>query len=150
MTTLNMDLAITETAFGKMANAVKIWADCQENNRTAMRDCLYEGNNWLGASAKNFYDTYNEVDSQINSQLQQYALLTQALYNEMIEWYICSQRLNGVFTGGPVKIGPLTLNLPPIPPEGGQIKIGGITVDVPPSPSPTGSVTIDGATVDIP
>ena len=150
MTTLNMDLAIAETAFGKMASAVKKWADCQEENRKLMRDSLYEGKNWMGASAKNFYDTYNEVDSQINAQLQEYAKLTEALYNEMIEWYVCSQRLSGVYTGGPVKIGPITVNMPPIPPQGGQIKIGGVTVDVPPSPNPKGPVTFDGTKLDNP
>jgi hypothetical protein len=150
MTTLNMDLAIAETAYGRMASAVKKWAECQGENRKLMRDYLYEDQKWLGASAKNFYDTYIEVDSQINAQLFEYAKLTEALYNEMIEWYICSQRLSGVYSGGPIKIGPITVNLPPIPPEGGQVKIGGITLDVPPIPDPKGQVTIDGTTVDIP
>jgi hypothetical protein len=111
MTTLNMDLAIAETAYGKLKHAVDKWVEYQKENRTLMRDSLYEAQTWMGASAKNFYDTYNEVDSQVNAQLQEYAKLTGYLNNEMLQWM---NKADHLFTGG-VNIGPVLFEVPTDP-----------------------------------
>jgi uncharacterized protein YukE len=115
MTTLNMDLAITETAYGKMASALNKWAECQKQNRQLMRDSLYEAQTWMGSSAKKFYDTYNKVDSQINAQLQEYAKLTSDLNNEMLQW---KNRADHLWTKGDpltINIGPGSLEIPTNP-----------------------------------
>jgi hypothetical protein len=111
MTTLNIDLAIAETAYGKMANFVNNWIKYQENNRTLMRDSLYEAHTWMGASAKNFYDTYNGIDSQINAQLKEFAALTVVFGNEMLQW---RNKADHLFTGG-VNIGPVLIEVPTNP-----------------------------------
>jgi hypothetical protein len=133
MTTLNIDLAIAETAYGKMANFIKKWAEFQKLNRTYMRDSLYEAENWMGASAKNFYDTYNEVDSQINAQLQEYAKLTAGFYNEMLEWIKKAEHLSSASGPRVTKFGPFTIETPPPPQPLGQVTVGGVTVDIPPN-----------------
>jgi len=115
-----------------------------------MRESLYVTNNWLGASAKNFFDTYNKTDSKVNAQLQEYAKLTEALYNELIEWATRSSHLSSDATDGKVILGPSSFDPSPSTKPAGQVTIDGDTLSVPSNNKPAGQVTIDGTKIEMP
>ena len=111
MTTLNMDLAITETAYGKLKHAVDNVARIAEgeppiNERTAFTRHRLE---WV-PPRKIFTIRTTRSIRTINVQLQEYAKLTGVLYNEMLQWM---NKADHLFTGG-VNIGPVLIEVPDV------------------------------------
>ena len=86
MTTLSLDLDIAQQVLDQMAIAYNDFIKCQNDQQTLLITDLYESGNWLGKSAKDFYDNYRELDAGVHKQLEEYKLLIVALKMEFDTW----------------------------------------------------------------
>jgi hypothetical protein len=86
MTTLNMDLETAQQVIDLMTTAYTDFQDHQKQWRTLLITDLYEAQDWLGKSAKNFYDNYRDVDHQVFLQLEEYGKAINGLVEERKSW----------------------------------------------------------------
>jgi hypothetical protein len=86
MTTLHLDLEAAQHAIDAMLEAYKDIQALQKENRRMLVTDLYEASTWLGKSAKDFYDTYRDLDYQCYLQMEEYGKLITALVQEVKTW----------------------------------------------------------------
>lgn len=94
MTTLNLNEEIAQDVIDKMMIAYTDFVECQKKFRTLLITDLYESQNWLGKSAKNFYDNYRDVDHQVYLQLEEYGKTVNGLVEEVKAWQKMAQHLS--------------------------------------------------------
>jgi hypothetical protein len=86
MTSLNLDLEVARRAIEKMTIAYGMFTEYQKRNRTLLLTDLVDGQQWRGASAKDFNDNYKKLDYEIYLQLEAYRQLIQVLAGEVAQW----------------------------------------------------------------
>jgi hypothetical protein len=94
MTTLNLNLEIAQQVLTQMSTVYEDFRVLQKKHRTMLVTDLYEAANWQGKSAKNFYDTYRELDYQVYLQLEEYGKLLMVLAGEFNDWQHQAQHLS--------------------------------------------------------
>jgi hypothetical protein len=94
MTTFNLDLDIAQQVLTQMSSVYNDFRTLQKNHRAMLVADLYEAANWQGKSAKNFYDTYRELDFKVYLQLEEYGKLLVVLSDEFNTWQTQAQHLS--------------------------------------------------------
>jgi hypothetical protein len=86
MTTLNLNLEIAEQVINQMTTVYNDFRSYLKKHRAMLVTDLYEAANWQGKSAKNFYDTYRDLDYNIYLQLEEYGKMLVVLSEEFTTW----------------------------------------------------------------
>jgi hypothetical protein len=94
MTTLNLNLEIAQQVLTQMSAVYNDFRTYQKKHHSMLVAELYEAANWQGKSAKNFYDTYREVDYQAYLQLEEYGKMLVVLSDEFNAWQSMAQHLS--------------------------------------------------------
>jgi hypothetical protein len=95
MTTLNLDLDLAEQAIRRLGETHKMMCDEIKNVQRQVYEVLQDGGNWMGMSARNFFDGFLENDNYLHAAMEDYANLAVVLQGEVDQWKAVQEKLAG-------------------------------------------------------
>jgi hypothetical protein len=95
MSTLNLNLELAEQAIRRLESTHGTVCDEIKNVQRQAYGVLQDGGNWMGMSAKQFFDQFLENDNCLHAVILDYQQLAVLLQGEVDQWKAISGKLVG-------------------------------------------------------